>query len=58
MDEATALGLYQTMTRIRQFEKRAHDLFLQNLVRISIPFGPTTTSSSILAAERPSVAGQ
>ena len=33
MDEATALGLYQTMTRIRQFEKRAHDLFLQNLVK-------------------------
>ena len=33
MDETTALGLYQTMTRIRQFEKRAHDLFLQNLVK-------------------------
>jgi acetoin:2,6-dichlorophenolindophenol oxidoreductase subunit alpha len=33
MDEATALGLYATMTRIRQFEKRAHDLFLQNLVK-------------------------
>jgi acetoin:2,6-dichlorophenolindophenol oxidoreductase subunit alpha len=33
MDEATALGLYRTMTRIRQFEKRAHDLFLQNLVK-------------------------
>ena len=33
MDEATALGLYRTMSRIRQFEKRAHDLFLQNLVK-------------------------
>jgi pyruvate dehydrogenase E1 component alpha subunit len=33
MDEATALGLYRNMTRIRQFEKRAHDLFLQNLVK-------------------------
>ena len=33
MDEATALDLYRTMTRIRQFEKRAYDLFLQNLVK-------------------------
>jgi TPP-dependent pyruvate/acetoin dehydrogenase alpha subunit len=33
MDEATALDLYRSMTRIRQFEKRAHDLFLQNLVK-------------------------
>ena len=33
MDEQAALGLYRTMTRIRQFEKRAHDLFLQNLVK-------------------------
>ena len=32
MDEQAAIGLYRTMTRIRQFEKRAHDLFLQNLV--------------------------
>jgi acetoin:2,6-dichlorophenolindophenol oxidoreductase subunit alpha len=31
--EATALAMYQTMTEIRQFEKRAHDLFLQNLVK-------------------------
>ena len=33
MDEQAALGLYRTMTRLRQFEKRAHDLFLQNLVK-------------------------
>ena len=33
MDEATALALYAAMTRIRQFEKRVHDLFLQNLVK-------------------------
>jgi len=33
MDEQAVLGLYRTMTRIRQFEKRAHDLFLQNLVK-------------------------
>src|SRR5271169_883453 len=28
-----ALEMYQKMTEIRQFEKRAHDLFLQNLVK-------------------------
>ncbi len=28
-----ALELYRKMTEIRQFEKRAHDLFLQNLVK-------------------------
>ncbi len=29
----TALEMYRKMTEIRQFEKRAHDLFLQNLVK-------------------------
>ncbi len=31
--EETALGMYRTMTEIRLFEKRAYDLFLQNLVK-------------------------
>jgi acetoin:2,6-dichlorophenolindophenol oxidoreductase subunit alpha len=31
--EATALAMYRKMTEIRLFEKRAHDLFLQNLVK-------------------------
>jgi TPP-dependent pyruvate/acetoin dehydrogenase alpha subunit len=31
--EKTALDMYRTMTRVRLFEKRAHDLFLQNLVK-------------------------
>ncbi len=31
--EKTALELYRKMTEIRQFEKRAYDLFLQNLVK-------------------------
>jgi len=39
MDEETALGLYG-QTRIRQFEKRAHDLFLQNLVKGTTHWGP------------------
>src|SRR5581483_9260044 len=33
VDELTSLVLYRKMTEIRQFEKRAYDLFLQNLVR-------------------------
>ena len=33
MDEATALDMYRMMTEIRLFEKRAYDLFLQNLVK-------------------------
>ena len=33
ISEATALEMYRKMTEIRQFEKRAHDLFLQNLVK-------------------------
>jgi acetoin:2,6-dichlorophenolindophenol oxidoreductase subunit alpha len=32
-DEATALELYRKMAEIRLFEKRAYDLFLQNLVK-------------------------
>jgi pyruvate dehydrogenase E1 component alpha subunit len=31
--QETALGMYRTMTEIRLFEKRAYDLFLQNLVK-------------------------
>jgi pyruvate dehydrogenase E1 component alpha subunit len=31
--ETTALAMYRTMIRIRLFEKRAYDLFLQNLVK-------------------------
>jgi TPP-dependent pyruvate/acetoin dehydrogenase alpha subunit len=32
-DEATRLALYRLQVRLRQFEQRAHDLFLQNLVK-------------------------
>ena len=31
--EATALDMYRKMIELRLFEKRAHDLFLQNLVK-------------------------
>ena len=33
LPEATALEMYRKMTEIRLFEKRAHDLFMQNLVK-------------------------
>jgi acetoin:2,6-dichlorophenolindophenol oxidoreductase subunit alpha len=32
-DESTRLELYRKLVRLRVFEKRAHDLFLQNLVK-------------------------
>ena len=55
MDEATALGLYRTMTRIRQFEKRAHDLFLQNLVKgtTHLGTGQEAVAAGVAAAMRP-----
>jgi pyruvate dehydrogenase E1 component alpha subunit len=55
MDEATALGLYRTMTRVRQFEKRAHDLFLQNLVKgtTHLGTGQEAVAAGVAAAMRP-----
>jgi TPP-dependent pyruvate/acetoin dehydrogenase alpha subunit len=55
MDEATALGLYRTMTRIRQFEKRAHDLFLQNLVKgtTHLGTGQEAVAAGVARAMRP-----
>jgi acetoin:2,6-dichlorophenolindophenol oxidoreductase subunit alpha len=55
MDEQTTLGLYRTMTRIRQFEKRAHDLFLQNLVKgtTHLGTGQEAIAAGVAAAMRP-----
>jgi pyruvate dehydrogenase E1 component alpha subunit len=33
LDEATRLELYRKLVRLRVFDKKAHDLFLQNLVK-------------------------
>jgi hypothetical protein len=33
VDAPTQLALYRQMVRMRKFEKRAYDLFLQNLVK-------------------------
>ena len=51
---AAALGLYRTMTRIRQFEKRAHDLFLQNLVKgtTHLGTGQEAIAAGVAAAMR------
>jgi len=55
MDEATALDLYRAMTRIRQFEKRAHDLFLQNLVKgtTHLGTGQEAVAAGVAQAMRP-----
>ena len=55
MDEATALGLYRNMTRIRQFEQRAHDLFLQNLVKgtTHLGTGQEAVAAGVAQAMRP-----
>jgi len=54
MDEQAALGLYRAMTRIRQFEKRAHDLFLQNLVKgtTHLGTGQEAIAAGVAAAMR------
>jgi acetoin:2,6-dichlorophenolindophenol oxidoreductase subunit alpha len=55
MDTEEALGLYRTMTRLRQFEKRAHDLFLQNLVKgtTHLGTGQEAIAAGVAAAMRP-----
>src|SRR6266700_7437194 len=54
MDEQAALGLYRAMTRIRQFEKRAHDLFMQNLVKgtTHLGMGQEAIAAGVAAAMR------
>ena len=54
MDEQAALGLYRTMTRLRQFEKRAYDLFLQNLVKgtTHLGLGQEAIAAGVAAAMR------
>jgi TPP-dependent pyruvate/acetoin dehydrogenase alpha subunit len=49
------LALYRAMTEIRQFEKRAHDLFLQNLVKgtTHLGTGQEAIAAGVAAAMRP-----
>ena len=53
--EATALEMYRTMTEIRMFEKRVHDLFLQNLVKgtTHLGTGQEAVAAGVAQAMRP-----
>jgi pyruvate dehydrogenase E1 component alpha subunit len=55
MDEVTALDLYRMMTEIRLFEKRAYDLFLQNLVKgtTHLGTGQEAIAAGVARAMRP-----
>jgi TPP-dependent pyruvate/acetoin dehydrogenase alpha subunit len=55
VDEAAGLALYTTMARLRAFEKRVHDLFLQNLVKgtTHLGTGQEAIAAGVAAAQRP-----
>ena len=46
LDETTRLDLYRKQSAIRQFEQRAYDLFLQNLVKGTSNRPPVPCSDS------------
>lgn len=49
------LGLYRTMLELRQFEQRAYDLFLENLVKGTshLGLGQEAVAAGVAAAQRP-----
>jgi hypothetical protein len=51
----TRLGMYRKLQELRQFEKRAHDLFLQNLVKGTshLSLGMEAVATGFGAAMRP-----
>jgi TPP-dependent pyruvate/acetoin dehydrogenase alpha subunit len=55
IDEETRLGIYRKLQELRQFGKRAHDLFLQNLVRgtTHLSLGMEAVATGFGAALRP-----
>jgi len=55
VDDARALRLYTLMTRLRRFEKRAYDLFLQNLVKGTshLSLGQEAIAAGFAEAMRP-----
>ncbi|MFJ4768066.1 pyruvate dehydrogenase (acetyl-transferring) E1 component subunit alpha [Streptomyces sp. SID4919] len=55
VSEETALSLYRTMSTARKFEKRAYDLFLQNLVKgtTHLGIGQEAVAAGVAAAMRP-----
>ena len=55
IDMEVRLGMYRKLQELRQFEKRAHDLFLQNLVKGTshLSLGMEAIASGFGAAMRP-----
>ena len=55
IDLDTRLGMYQRLHELRQFEKRAYDLFLQNLVKGTshLSLGMEAIATGFAAAMRP-----
>ena len=55
IDMDTRLGMYRRLQELRQFEKRAHDLFLQNLVKGTshLSLGMEAVATGVGAAMRP-----
>ncbi len=55
IDEDTRLGMYRKLLELRQFGKRAHDLFLQNLVKgtTHLSLGMEAIATGFGAAMRP-----
>lgn len=55
IDMDVRLGMYHTLHRVRQFSKRAHDLFLQNLVKgtTHLSLGMEAVATGFGAAMRP-----
>jgi pyruvate dehydrogenase E1 component alpha subunit len=55
IDEDVRLGMYQKLQELRQFGKRAHDLFLQNLVKgtTHLSLGMEAVATGFGAAMRP-----
>ena len=55
IDTDTRLGMYRTLHELRQFEKRAYDLFMQNLVKGTshLSLGMEAIATGVAAAMRP-----
>ncbi|HEX4787645.1 MAG TPA: thiamine pyrophosphate-dependent dehydrogenase E1 component subunit alpha [Actinospica sp.] len=55
LDDARALRLYALMTRLRGFEQRAYDLFMQNLVKGTshLSLGQEAIAAGVAEAMRP-----
>jgi pyruvate dehydrogenase E1 component alpha subunit len=55
IDQGTRLGMYRKLHELRQFGKRAHDLFLQNLVKgtTHLSLGMEAVATGFGAAARP-----